>query len=104
MASLVVNIIPPTPRADATAHPRSYLHPSSSTLSTVHTHQTSSEGTEKTVFSLYGDDSDTGTRQTPKVSFAIMEIYHCRILAKVQLAHDRRQITVQTQGGEGVLL
>ena len=70
----------------------------------MHTHQTSSEATAKIVFSLYGDDRNTGTRQTPKVSFAIAEIYHCRILASVQLAHDRWQIMVQAQGGGRVLL
>ena len=40
----------------------------------------------------------------PKVSSAIAEIYHCHMLAKVQLAHDRRQIMVQAQGGRRVLL
>ena len=58
----------------------------------MHTHRTSSEATATIVFSLYDDDRDTGTRQTPKVPSAIAEIYHCRILAEVQLAHDRRQI------------
>ena len=88
-------LIPPTPRADATTHPQSYSDPSSSTLRTVHTHQTSNKATAKTVFSLYGDDRNTGTRQTPKVSSAIAEIYHC-------LTHNRRQIMVQAQGGGGV--
>ena len=49
---------------------------------TVHTHKTSSKAI-KTLFSLYGDDRNTGTRQTPKVPFAIADIYHCRILAEV---------------------
>ena len=56
------------------------------------------------VSSLYNDDRNTGTRQTPKVSSAIAEMYHCRILAEVQLAHDRHQIMVQVQGGGRVLL
>ena len=64
----------------------------------MHTHQTSREATAKTVFSLYGDYLNTGYRQTPKVSSAIAEMYHCRILAEVQLAHDHRQIMVQAQG------
>ena len=34
-----------------------------------YTHQTSSEATAKTVFSLSGDDRNTGTRQTPKFSW-----------------------------------
>ena len=55
-------LIPPTPRADATTPAKA----------------------------LYGDDRNTGTRQMPKVSSAIAEVYHCRILAEVQLAHNRR--------------
>ena len=99
MASLVVN---PTDAASRCDHsPTVILRPSSSTLRTVHTHQTSSKATAKTVLS---DDRNTGTRQTPKVSSAIANIYRCRILAEVQLAHDRRQIMVQTQGGGRVLL
>ena len=63
----------------------------------MHTHQTSSEATAKTVFSLYGDDRNIGTRQTPNFSSATAEIYHCRILAEVQLAHDRGLYTLQNQ-------
>ena len=100
----MASLIPPTPRTDATTNPQSYSDPAPSTLRTVHTHRTSREVTAKIVFSLYGDDHNTGTRQTPKVSSAIAEIYHCRILAEVQLAHDCRQIMVQAQGGGRVLL
>ena len=67
-----------------------------------YTHQTSSEATPKTVFSLYGADRNSGPRQTPKFSSATAEIYHCRILAEVQLAHDRLQILGQAQGGGSV--
>ena len=35
--------------------------------------------------SLYSDDRNTGTGQTPKVSSAIAEIYHCRILAELTI-------------------
>ena len=70
--------------------------------STTHTNTHScvppSEAIAKTVFSLYGDHLNTGSRQTPKVSSAIAKIYHCRILAEVQLAHDYLQIMVQAQG------
>ena len=49
MASPTLLIVPPT------AEPQSYSDPSSSTLGTVHTHQTSNEATAEIVFSLSGD-------------------------------------------------
>ena len=70
---------------------------------TVRIHQALSEATAKTVFSLYGDDRNTGTRQTPKFCSEIADIYYCCILAEVQLAHERRQIMGQAHGGGRVL-
>ena len=96
-------------RVDATTHPQSYSHLSSTTLGTVYTHQTSSERLQTPPsVSTSTATPGTGTRQTPRVSSATTpfasldliidppqlktEIHRCPISGKDQRAHQCRQI------------
>ena len=67
----------------------------------MHTHRTLSEATAKTVFSLYGDNRNTGARQTPKGSSAIAVIYQCRIYISRSSASSRSSADNGTYPGGG---